>query len=169
MLKHNYPVTYWGHLQLVEKKEDKQGFHIDGKTISFPDLRKEWKAATLKEWDAEWQTNTKGAWTHTLLPRIKTCLQLNITPSFWTSQALTGHGVFGQYLLSRNHCITSMCSCGDSNETLEHVFKHCILFTTARPMSWDNLTPQHVQYLRNTTRKLWEIENPHFHSRKPKT
>jgi len=50
-MKHNYPVTYWGHLPPVEKDGDRQGLLMDGEAISHLDLHKVWKGTTLKEWD----------------------------------------------------------------------------------------------------------------------
>jgi len=165
LLTNNYPVSHWGHLPPVEY-ETGHSPTMNGSPTTEAEIKKIWQKNTLEVWNKEWENNPKGMWTHQLFPTIQTRLQITDPPDFWTSQAITGHGVFGAYLHSRKRRCTQICNCGAPEETPQHIYQECILFSHKRPSNWEQTTTEHVKYMRETALELWMIENPNFRHRK---
>ena len=86
------PIHYWMHLQPLT--HDKIVANADTLTVK-------WREETTAAWDRSWQNHKKSWWTHWLFPKVQARLNPPFEPSFWRSQAMTGHGVFGAYLHSR--------------------------------------------------------------------
>jgi len=75
---------------------------------------------------------------------------------------MTGPGAFRAYLKVRKKVNTNLCPCGLEAETAEHVLTECIRFTGGRSMDWDNITIDHIKYIKKIVLKLWKLENPNF-------
>ena len=46
--------------------------------------------------------------------------------SFWVTQVLAGHGVFGEYLKKIRREVTSTCHhCGEGEDTVQHTLEFC--------------------------------------------
>ena len=163
LLKRRREVSYWAHLPTVEVVEDGD-LRINNIPASLTDVKKKFRSATLNRWETVWQGCAKAAWTHQLFPTVRSRLALpaEFVPTFWSTQAMSGHGVFRSYLHSRGRAADNRCPCGLGPETPEHVFWECPRFTP-RPMWPDQvLTIHHIEYLAAVTRKLWKVENPQF-------
>ena len=72
------------------------------------------------KWEEEWQTHCKSVWTHFLFPTIQSRLNLrDFVPSFWSTQGITGHGVFRDYLMKQARASDNTCPCGSGVEDAE--------------------------------------------------
>lgn len=161
LLQHGYDVPHWGHLpKLIPDEEG--GLSRDGIPISWPEAKQLWRKTTLERWDMEWQQNPHGEWAHYLFPSIHSRLALEMTPNFWSSQGISGHGVFRHYLRSRNRAPDSRCPCGEGEERAKHVMLECMLHKEGRPFDWNETTIYHISYMENVVKDLWSLENPHF-------
>ena len=122
---------------------------------------KTWDRAALDEWERRWYAASTGAWTKQLFPTISQRLRTEIGPiDFWLAQGLTGHGVFGEFLHRFKRRDDPSCPCGAEEQTVSHVFRHCLLYTEGRPIVWQPVGAEHFDYMRATVRALWEVENP---------
>jgi len=145
--------------------DESNGLEHNGAPLTLKEARACWRENTLQKWEEEWAKMGNSQWTHSLFPTVGSRLKLrNYTPNFWTTQAITNHSVFRGYLASRGRIIDEdkSCPCGFGTEMAEHCLLECPSFTDGRPMDWSEVTNDHLQYMRRTVVKLWEIENPHF-------
>ncbi|XP_023209850.1 uncharacterized protein LOC111612824 [Centruroides sculpturatus] len=85
-------------------------------------------------WQREWEEADTGKTTFKFLPNISNRLSLNhINGNHFTSQLLTGHGNFRQYLNRFHHSDTPFCQCdnGAIEDPLHFIFD-CNLYDTQR-------------------------------------
>jgi len=100
-------------------------------------------------WQKEWDDlSTKGQWTKVLIPKVGT----HIFPTtYWTTQMLTGHGSFGQYLKFTHNRKTAACQlCNFPEGTPEHALFHCPTIANTRPNK-EALTPNSSEFRRFVT------------------
>ena len=167
LLNHRQLITYWGDLTPVRMKEENCYAIREGQPdATLPEVLHLWEEDTEKAWERNWQSHEKSAWTHKLFPTVKSRLQRPFQPNFWTSQAISAHGVFKAYLLKRMRTTDPECPCGSPEQTAEHVLKECRLFTDDRPLEWDNVTEKHLRYMEKVILELWRWENPNFRLRR---
>jgi len=81
-------------------------------------------------------------------------------PDFYLSQAVTGHGAFGEYLHKIGKRTTLKCPCGADVQTPEHVFRYCQRYECNRPANWgEGLAAAEIrQYLIDAMKVLWNAE-----------
>lgn len=168
LLRKGRHVPYWGHLDPVDDSEQ-DGLTHNGEPVTLQEARLLWKSNTKEKWEKEWAEYEYSQWTHSLFPTVKSRLEVGFAPDFWITQAITGHGVFKAYLKERGLTQDSMCPCGFSEESAEHVFTECLRFTGGRPLDWSETTQDHLYYMRRVVIKLWKRENPLFHLKNPPT
>ena len=119
-------------------------------------LMEDLRTQSIKEWQKEWDTCQKGQWTKKLIKKMR---EHNAEVSFWMAQALSGHGVFAEYLYRMKRRETPMCSCGDGEETAEHVFTECRLFP-GRPNSPLDVNSSEARlYMVETVKSMWQKEH----------
>jgi len=135
------------------------GLVRDGHPITLPEARNLWKADMFRKWEEDWAEYPLSQWTHSLFPTVESTLKRDCEPSFWSSQAMTGHGAFRAHLAGRSLASSDACPCGFGPEPAEHVLRDCLRFTSGQLMDLDEVTVDYVQYLATVTR-LWELENP---------
>jgi len=124
----------------------------------------------LHLWNSEWDAHlTTGQWTKHLLP------QAHAHPyptTFWTTQILTGHGLFQSYLYKHKRSESPACPhCQHPEDTAQHALYHCTLHADKRP-PLDQLTPANAQFRYFATlvmRSRWHyeaqaIKEPQFHT-----
>jgi len=164
-LKNMQPVAYWGHLPKFKHRVSTPGNpaagFIDehGCFFTLKAVREHFRAATIATWQGEWNATRNGAWTRKLLPDVAKRLENNFRSTFWTGQAISGHGCFGSYLLGRHRRETAACPCGHPEENAEHVLVTCPRFLEERPAEPLNpLLPHHREYMERTMRTLWQLE-----------
>ena len=120
----------------------------------------DWHGPIMDQWQQRWNESLTGRWTYSLFPDIASRLRLKFVHTFFRTQGLTGHGVFGKYLETFKRRPTSFCSCGFAEETPAHVFLDCPLHAISRPQQWNEISVEHVRYIGRTVNTLWMMENP---------
>lgn len=77
---------------------------------------KEIEKETIKKWQTAWVNSTKRRWTHGCVPNIKTWLNQKFGDlTYYTTQMLTNHGDFEQYLFrfgKKSTPVSSLCDSG---------------------------------------------------------
>ena len=116
----------------------------------------------IQAWEQIWAEHTKSKWTHKIFSTIQKYLDLNHKPTFWSSQSISGHGLFREYLHTRQRAPAPDCPCGMGNESAEHVLTACPQHKDDRPPNWKEIGPDHIAYMEATVEKLWVIENSNF-------
>lgn len=83
------------------------------------------EAEALKMWQSRWSTSDKGRTTFSFFPNIRERLRLgHISPDYYVTQALCGHGNFGTKLNSLGRPTVVDCACGEGFDLAEHhIFK----------------------------------------------
>ena len=120
-----------------------------------------WRQDLMTTWQRRWEMSDVGPWTHQLFPTIDVRQRTSFQPSFWLTQALSGHGVFGKFLHTFQRRASPRCPCGAEEETAEHVFRFCPRFEEQRPAVWRRpLSDDLIRFLRGVVIDLWRIENP---------
>ena len=93
LLRTGKRVPYWRHLQEVEKI-DNTLIH-NGEDVTLKEACQIWADDTLHKWEEEWGAHQLSKWTHFLFTTVEKRLDLKgFVPTFWSTQAITGHGVF---------------------------------------------------------------------------
>lgn len=89
---------------------------------------------TMKRWKKRVREATTGAWTRKLIPDIDGwCLRKHGELDFHTTQLLSGHGCFGQYLNKIGKESTSECHhCPEPIDSAEHTLFECPAWTEER-------------------------------------
>ena len=145
LVQHNQEIPFWGpYTPITEWPPNKA-----------------WEAASTAEWQRRWSTSATGEWTRQLFPTIKIRLRTDLKNiNFWLAQGLTGHGVFGAFLHRFRRREDPSCPCGAEEQTPRHVFRHCPLYQSGRPIVWIPVGEAHLEYMEQVVRTLWDVENP---------
>lgn len=135
--------------------------------IPFARLAKLFRRITEKCWGKRWEEASTGRWTHSIFPSIGARRRSKIALSFWTTQALTGHGCFAAYLHKMHRRDTPQCECeGEFLQSAEHVLTECALTGPHIPVPSPTASPAEwrvwADFAAKTVRRLWEAENPLF-------
>lgn len=87
----------------------------------------------LEQWNNEWLNSNNGRLTKELFfPSVLQRLKCKFTaPSFVTTQFLSGHGKFGNYL-ERFRLGNNICICEHSDQTVPHLLLECPAFEIRR-------------------------------------
>ena len=129
--------------------------------VSIPSKYRELQALTdslvRKEWQSEWDQCSVSAWLRELVPNVPAKGCPIMKANFFLSQALTGHGAFGDYLTRIGRLKNSTCTCGNSDQTAKHVFKECSRYAAGRPTDW-TWSEEVRWYLIQTMKALWKEE-----------
>ena len=142
LVRTSRPVRHSGHLASFDQSET--GLLHDDEPITLPEARSLWKSNTLTQWEDEWSRHQLSQWTHTLFPTVKSRLELrDFAPNFWSTQALTDHGIFKAYLLKRRRVTSNACPCGFDVKNAKHTIMECIRFTEGR----STITRDHIHYM----------------------
>lgn len=121
---------------------------------SLKKLRTELQEQAHREWQKEWTDSPKGAWTKQLMPVVP---RSKITSNFWRAQALSGHGVYGSYLMKFKRREDAACHCGYPDQSPQHVFTECEMYTDGRPTEL-GVGAESLRYMEEVVRDLWKIE-----------
>lgn len=82
---------------------------------------------TIRQWQRQWDSTTKAAWTKRLIPDLERWWHQGPRHvSYHMAQALSGHGCFQQYLWARKRANSPSCvHCGYNNDDAEHTIFQC--------------------------------------------
>lgn len=127
-------------------------------------IRRKFTAVVNETWKQRWLNTPVNAWTRRILSTPEYFIQAKIIPDFWTSQALSGHGVFQEFLYKINRKRDPECCCGtNAIQSPMHVFQECEI-TRPHVEIPDPTKPDSLQkWLHNARRivkLLWALENP---------
>lgn len=89
----------------------------------------------MSEWQLQWDSNERGKWTRSLIPSIQEWYESNFGGlSFWTTQVLTGHGKFQEYLYRMKIAPSPTCVyCSSGNDDdVDHTILRCSAFIKER-------------------------------------
>lgn len=86
----------------------------------------------INKWQVRWTSSSKGRWTHKFFPDVKSRIATPIWLNHRLVQFLTGHGNFRERLFSFNLVPSPICSCGQENESVEHVLYRCSRLSITR-------------------------------------
>ena len=146
-----YPLM-WSSLQPVEVLRD----------LPLNALKVMLDQRILEAWESLYTNSIpEGNWVRTLIPTVRWAVEkMEIRPNFLLTQAVTGHGAFNTYLYRIGKRASPMCRCTEAEQTPQHVFKICDLYSDSRPEDWaEGLACERVrQYLIKTMKRLWEEE-----------
>lgn len=111
-------------------KEDDECFDLRGTNGA----RNLCRPASLARWQREWDSSTKGRWTHRLIPSVASWIDRHHGEvNFHLTQFLSGHGCFRSYLHRFGHAVSPDCpECAGTQESAEHVIFECPRFREAR-------------------------------------
>lgn len=88
--------------------------------------RKEEREITLDRWQERWRNDPKGQWTRELIPDIRPwVLRRHGQVDFHLTQALSGHGCFGSYLVRFRRRRSPVCFFCDEEDTPSHTIFIC--------------------------------------------
>lgn len=106
----------------------------DVTTAEKEELRKRARDRLLTEWQLDWDRSDKGRWTHELIPSVKKWVERKHgAPDYYLSQALSGHGCFGSYLLKFKHRRNAKCqNCGFARDDAKHSLFECPTYQPIR-------------------------------------
>ena len=78
-----------------------------------------------KEWQTEWTKTHKAAATRQYFPTVqdRLRLKLKLTPNL--TAVLTEHGMTKDYLHRFHLREDATCSCGNENQSMDHILFHC--------------------------------------------
>lgn len=120
-------------LKIKERSNIFQAIKNSDRGEELKDRLKEIKKDTLQKWQLLWDNETSGRWTHTLIPKIEEWLETG--PDIIDAriaQCLSGHGVFGNFLLKIKKFQYSDCLlCNAEFDSPEHAVFECT--STAEP------------------------------------
>ena len=131
LLRKGRPVPHWGHLDPIEDSDD--GLSHRNQPVTLWEAKQLLKISTMEKWEEEWAEYQHSRWTRSLFPTIKSCTETELVPDFWSTQAITGHGVFKAYLKERRRVDEDTCPCGFDVESAGHVLTECLRFIEGRP------------------------------------
>lgn len=161
LVAHNMTPLEWGHLTPVTGSII-TGLQMHSQPCTITEVLMEWQRNNLNKWEELWAAHQGSLWTHWLFPTVDSRLRLTHQPTFWSSQAMSGHGVMKEYLHRRQRTPTPHCICGFGEESPQHIFMECPRFTVGRPQDWSDISATHITYMEKVIRKLWILENPLF-------
>lgn len=97
---------------------------------------KERRAETMAKWQEEWgQEQEVGRWTRKLIPDLRVWQTRKAGQlTYHLTQALSGHGCFGEYLFKKNKAKDARCALCESgaNDDAEHTLFRCGFFASER-------------------------------------
>lgn len=92
-----------------------------------PDVRKEAREVSMREWQHRWEGITeKAQWTKRLLPNVVQWVRCeHRATDYALTQFLTGHGCFRSYTRRIGRADDDRCIYCGGTDTVEHTFIHC--------------------------------------------
>ncbi|XP_070142321.1 uncharacterized protein [Drosophila kikkawai] len=118
-----------------ERKEISESLQDRRSPLSRAEVKLAARRTSMVNWQARWDSSSKGRWTHRLIPDLARWVErAHGQVSFYLSQVLSGHGCFRQYLKRFGHETEDWCpECGTGIlEEAHHVLFECRRFCLER-------------------------------------
>lgn len=166
LLTHQQPVYYWGHFPVARCTRSGKFRLQTGHHLTLAELRKDYEQVIQDEWNDRWANSDHGPWTHRIWPSVVARQRSPFKPTFWLSQAVTGHGCFAEFLHRIGRRASLYCHCSSQIEqTPHHIFLECPSFIPHIPIpSTYAPVSEWLSWLRRASDiviTLWRMENPH--------
>ena len=108
------------------------GIEYDPNSTSGKELKERLKANQEVEHQTRWQEDTRGRTTYEFFPTVKGRREAHwVTPSYYITQFLSGHGNFRAKLRKFSLVPSELCRCGQQ-DTSRHTFYECPVFEETR-------------------------------------
>jgi hypothetical protein len=88
-------------------------------------LYKDAEEEAMQKWSNEWTTTPKAAATRQFFPTVQDRLRSKIKLPSKMTAVLTGHGMTKAYLHRFHLREKATCSCGEENQSMNHILFHC--------------------------------------------
>lgn len=96
------------------------------------EVRDSLRNETLEKWNHQWTASQNGRHTFEFFPTVQDRMQKDwLTPDYYTTQLLTGHGDFKYYLNRFGIKADESCTCGQS-DTAAHILLDCEQYAEPR-------------------------------------
>lgn len=123
----NYPELY--------KVEPKKFTYVMSPMVrlTYREVKDRLRKHTIRLWQKDW--DKYDAFMKTMFPNISDRLQApDVACNYWSSQILTGHGEFRDYLYTIKRTFSRECPCGGLKQKNEHIVYDCpeSLFITSK-------------------------------------
>ena len=107
-------------------QERKQVFHTKS-VLGVQEATRVARAATMATWRERWNRESRGAWTRRIIPDLSVWVERDFGEvNFLTTQLLTGHGLFRDYLHKMGKVDSPACRYGDApRDDAHHTFFVC--------------------------------------------
>ncbi|XP_065225240.1 uncharacterized protein LOC135849030 [Planococcus citri] len=117
-------------------------------------------------WQSRWDLATTGRVTYEWIPDIAERMEgscAHLKPSFFLTQALTGHGFFADYLKRFKIIRSNLCVCGNL-QSPQHLITECTNTQIAEireryPVEMLDVTPTNLQNLNQLIKELFHIRD----------
>ncbi|XP_049300385.1 uncharacterized protein LOC125773783, partial [Anopheles funestus] len=151
-------------LQIREDARCHQQHQVTGSPVH--QLRIEERAATLRQWQAEWDALAPASrfttWAHRVIPDIAAWKNRRFGEmTFHLAQVISGHGFFHEYLHVQHFSPSPDCArCPGVAETAAHAFFDCPRFADVRievlgEREQEVITPDNLQAFLLSSRENW--------------
>lgn len=124
-------------------------------TRSDEDIERE----TIDNWQATWNVSTKGRWTYACIPDIRAWMERGFGDlTYYTTQMLTNHGDFQQYLHRFGRADSPICTLCDSGaeDDAHHTIMVCEALQQPRGEIGASNIPDLVQIML-TAEEKWQL------------
>lgn len=108
------------------------------------------RVSTMQEWQTRWNEASVSRWTKTLIRNLQAWIDREFGEvNFYTTQFLTGHGYFREYLYRMGKVRDANCKyCGNERDDVRHTFFECDKWRDRRRMVENRIgqgiTPENV-------------------------
>lgn len=150
-------------LLIFERAEIWRRLRIQPHTENVDSIKKEAREMVLNKWQERWASDTKGRWTHRLIPNIKNWVTRNHgETNYYLTQIMTGHGNFNSYLKRFKITDDSTCKdCGSPEDNAEHVLFYCNRWHNRRRNLYEAigvaLTPENITTEMQKSERSWKL------------
>lgn len=104
-------------------------------TQTSEEIKREERKATLDMWQQQWAQglNNNARWTRSVLRSVRDWTnRKHGEVDYHLTQALTGHGCFGEYLFRIKKAASPSCTCGERVDDAEHTLFACPILNLRR-------------------------------------
>lgn len=104
-------------------------------TQTSEEIKRKEREATLDMWQQQWAQglNNKARWTRSVLRSVRDWIyRKHGEVDYYLTQALTGHGCFGEYFFRIKKAASPSCTCGERVDDAKHTLFACPMFNLRR-------------------------------------
>ncbi|XP_065217185.1 uncharacterized protein LOC135843285 [Planococcus citri] len=157
-----------GPITLLHKDSNrtKNAYIMQNRSFSRRQLDNELTSMAYQMWQSRWDLATTGRVTYEWIPDIAERMEgscAHLKPSFFLTQALTGHGFFADYLKRFKIIRSNLCVCGNL-QSPQHLITECTNTQIAEireryPVEMLDVTPTNLQNLNQLIKELFHIRD----------